>query len=113
MNSNSQRFLPYPLRHLAYPSLGTTAEAEHGAYQWPESVTAACPQCSLWTTCDEQTNTCRCKTLDECTSSSLWINICVRLTEDAEVSTVTECEVGVRRFRGETPRILTLQTCEV
>ncbi|XP_053535298.1 complement component C7 isoform X2 [Ictalurus punctatus] len=87
--------------------------AEHSACQWPESVTAVCPQCSLWTTCDEEMNTCRCKTLDECTSSSRWIDVCVRLTEDAEVSTVTECEVGVRRCRGETPRILTLQACEV
>ncbi|MCI4380451.1 hypothetical protein PGIGA_G00240070 [Pangasianodon gigas] len=86
--------------------------AEHSACQWPESVTAACPQCSLWTTCNEQTNTCGCKTLDECIPSSRWINICVRFTEDSEVSTVTECEVGVRRCRGETPQILKLQACE-
>ncbi|KAB5567035.1 hypothetical protein PHYPO_G00228220 [Pangasianodon hypophthalmus] len=86
--------------------------AEHSACQWPDSVTAACPQCSLWSTCDEQRNTCGCKTLDECIPSSRWINICVRFTEDSEVSTVTECEVGVRRCRGETPQILKLQACE-
>ncbi|KAI5086272.1 complement component C7 isoform X1, partial [Silurus meridionalis] len=86
--------------------------ADHSACQWPESVTAACPQCSLWTTCDDETKTCHCKSLDECIPSSRWINICVRLTKDSEISTVTECEVGVRRCRGETPQILKLQACE-
>ncbi|XP_053359879.1 complement component C7 isoform X1 [Clarias gariepinus] len=87
--------------------------AEHSACQWPGSDPAVCPQCSLWTTCDEQTNMCHCKTLDECVASSRWINICVRVTKDSEVSTVTECEVGVRRCKGETPQIIKLQACEV
>ncbi|XP_047678784.1 complement component C7 [Tachysurus fulvidraco] len=86
---------------------------EHSACQWPEPVTAVCPQCSLWTTCDEQTNTCVCKTLDDCISSSHWINICVHLTEASPVSTVTECEVGVRQCRGESPQVVKLQACEV
>ncbi|XP_062855534.1 complement component C7 [Trichomycterus rosablanca] len=86
--------------------------AEHSACQWTDGDTAVCPQCSLWSMCDEQTQTCVCGTPDECSPSPRWINVCARLSQDSAVTTVTECEVGVRRCRGENPQIVKLEPCE-
>ncbi|XP_049342055.1 complement component C7 isoform X2 [Astyanax mexicanus] len=86
--------------------------ADHSACQWPELSTAVCPGCSLWTVCDDQSQTCRCRTLQECVSPGRWIQVCVQLSGESTPSTVSECEVGVRKCRGETPIILSLQPCE-
>ncbi|XP_076859381.1 complement component C7 [Brachyhypopomus gauderio] len=86
--------------------------AEHSACQWPQPSTAVCPQCSLWTTCDEETQTCRCWSLNECSSPDRWILVCARLSTEDTPTTVSECEVAVRQCRGETPHVVSLQPCD-
>ncbi|XP_036434038.1 complement component C7 isoform X1 [Colossoma macropomum] len=86
--------------------------ADHSACQWPEPSTAVCPQCSLWTLCDDQSQVCRCRTLEECAPPTRWIQVCALLSGESTPSTVSECEVGVRQCGGETPDILSLQPCD-
>ncbi|XP_066514941.1 3-oxoacid CoA transferase 1a [Hoplias malabaricus] len=82
------------------------------ACQWPEEVSAVYPQCPLWTSHDDKSQSCRCMSLEECVLSSRWIRVCVLLSADSTPSTVSECEVGVRKCRGETPEILRVEPCD-
>lgn len=86
--------------------------AEDSACQWPKRSSTDCPHCTPWENCDVQTNTCRCKTVEECSSLDAWIHVCVQLEESSAPVTMTECEAGVRKCRGETIHIVSLQPCQ-
>lgn len=60
----------------------------------------------------EQTNTCRCKTKDECSTLGPWIHVCAQLEGASAPETMTECEAGVRKCRGETVRVVSVQPCQ-
>ncbi|TRY95807.1 hypothetical protein DNTS_035346 [Danionella cerebrum] len=85
--------------------------AEDSACQWPQRSSTACTQCTAWETCDEQTKSCRCKSIEECSSLGAWIKVCVQQDENSAPVTMTECEAAVRRCRGETVRILNILKC--
>lgn len=86
--------------------------AEDSACQWPHRSSTACPHCTLWETCDEQTNSCRCKTSEECSSLDTWINVCVQQEGASAPVTMTECEAAVKKCRGEAVRIVSIQPCQ-
>uniref|UniRef100_A0A671SYG5 Complement component C7 n=1 Tax=Sinocyclocheilus anshuiensis TaxID=1608454 RepID=A0A671SYG5_9TELE len=75
--------------------------AEDSACQWPHRSSTACPNCTLWEKCDAQTNSCRCKTSEECSSLDAWIHVCVQQEGESAPVTMTECEAAVRKCRGE------------
>ncbi|XP_056628579.1 complement component C7 [Triplophysa dalaica] len=86
--------------------------ANDSACQWPDRSSTDCPHCIPWENCDEQTNTCRCKTKDECSTLGPWIHVCVQLEGESAPETMTECEAGVRKCRGEMVRVVSVQPCQ-
>ncbi|KAA0713893.1 Complement component C7 [Triplophysa tibetana] len=86
--------------------------ANDSACQWPVRSSINCPHCIPWENCDDQTNTCRCKTKDECSTLGPWIHVCAQLEGASAPETMTECEAGVRKCRGETVRIVSVQPCQ-
>ncbi|KAG7481185.1 hypothetical protein MATL_G00064130 [Megalops atlanticus] len=85
--------------------------AEDSACKWPHRETAPCSSCQLWETCDgEQTSTCRCKVPEECTEPGTLV--CVRTEEGAAAVTMSECEAGIRRCRGETASVISVEPCK-
>uniref|UniRef100_A0A671SZN5 Complement component C7 n=1 Tax=Sinocyclocheilus anshuiensis TaxID=1608454 RepID=A0A671SZN5_9TELE len=86
--------------------------AEDSACQWPHRSSTACPNCTLWEKCDAQTNSCRCKTSEECSSLDAWIHVCVQQEGESAPVTMTECEAAVRKCRGEALHIVSFQPCQ-
>ncbi|KAK7135655.1 hypothetical protein R3I94_014346 [Phoxinus phoxinus] len=86
--------------------------AEDSACQWIQRSSTACPHCTIWESCDEQTNSCRCKTSEECSSLDAWIRVCVQQDGASAPVTMTECEAGVRKCRGEAVHIVNIQPCQ-
>ncbi|XP_009302346.1 complement component C7 isoform X2 [Danio rerio] len=86
--------------------------AEDSACQWTQPSTNNCTRCTLGETCDEQTNSCRCKTSEDCSSPDTWIHVCVKQDKASAPVTMTECEVAMRKCRGETVHIVSIQACQ-
>ncbi|XP_020502100.2 complement component C7 isoform X1 [Labrus bergylta] len=86
--------------------------AENSACKWPERNTTGCANCRMWETCDDQTNECRCKDSADCLSPGL--NVCVRVGEDeaAATQTMSECEAGLQRCKGETLSVVSTLPCD-
>ncbi|KAM3867454.1 complement component C7 [Diretmus argenteus] len=85
--------------------------AEDSACQWPARTPAACTNCPMWETCDDQTNQCRCKDPEECLVTGL--SVCVHAGEDATMGnqTMSECEAGLRRCKGEKVSVVSILPC--
>ncbi|KAJ8414024.1 hypothetical protein AAFF_G00066220 [Aldrovandia affinis] len=83
--------------------------AEDSACQWPSHESAPCNSCQLWEMCDEQTGTCRCKEPAECSEPGALV--CVKLGDDAVAKTMSECEAGLRRCRGERVSVVSVEPC--
>ncbi|XP_044052033.1 complement component C7 isoform X2 [Siniperca chuatsi] len=85
--------------------------AEDSTCKWPERSTTGCTNCHMWETCDEQTNECRCKDSADCLTPGL--NVCVRVGEDATAATQTmsECEAGLQRCKGERVSVVSILPC--
>ncbi|KAK9522900.1 hypothetical protein VZT92_019337 [Zoarces viviparus] len=85
--------------------------AEDNACKWPEHNTTGCINCHMWETCDDQTNECRCKDSADCLTPG--INVCVKIGEDATSAsqTMSECETGLRRCKGETVSVVSILPC--
>ncbi|CDQ90252.1 unnamed protein product [Oncorhynchus mykiss] len=85
--------------------------AEDSACEWPTNTTSPCTDCQLWETCDGQTNQCRCKDWAECSDPGL--SVCVRMGDDANSATQTlsECEAGLRRCKGEKVSVVSILPC--
>nr|QGH45430.1 complement system-related protein C7a-1 [Cyprinus carpio] len=67
----------------------------------------ACLHYTLWETCDEPTNSCCCKTSEECSSLDAWIHVCMQQEGASAAVTMTEC----RKCR-EAVRIASIQPCQ-
>uniref|UniRef100_A0A669CNY5 Complement component C7 n=1 Tax=Oreochromis niloticus TaxID=8128 RepID=A0A669CNY5_ORENI len=85
--------------------------AEDSTCIWPERSTTGCTGCHMWENCDDQTNDCRCKDSADCANPGY--NVCVRVGEDETVATQTmsECEAGLRRCKGEKVFVVSIQPC--
>uniref|UniRef100_A0A673ZGR3 Complement component C7 n=1 Tax=Salmo trutta TaxID=8032 RepID=A0A673ZGR3_SALTR len=84
---------------------------EDSACEWPTNTTSPCTDCQFWETCDGQTNRCRCKDGAECSDPGL--SVCVRMGDDANSATQTlsECEAGLRRCKGEKVSVVSILPC--
>ncbi|KAM6964866.1 complement component C7 [Aplochiton taeniatus] len=91
---------------------GSREMAEHSACQWPERTPMPCGRCELWEICDDKTNKCRCKNSTECSNPG--VRVCVHVGDDLAVAnrTLSECEAGLRRCRGEQVSVVSLLPCE-
>ncbi|KAK7934269.1 hypothetical protein WMY93_005165 [Mugilogobius chulae] len=88
------------------------ALVEDSLCTWPvRSADSGCTKCHPWETCDAQTNTCQCKDSAECSSPGL--SVCVRVGSDstAAPATLTECEAGLSRCKGENVTVVDIQPC--
>lgn len=74
----------------------------------PASAEKACGLCPLWGKCDAQGSKCVCREATECEEEG--ISICVEV--NGEVQTMTECEAGTLRCRGQSVSITSLRPCE-
>ncbi|KAI1900079.1 hypothetical protein AGOR_G00046340 [Albula goreensis] len=84
--------------------------ADDSACQWPSQDPAPCPKCQLWETCDEQTGKCRCRETTECSEPGALL--CTQSgAEDTVSATMSECEAGLRRCRGEKVSVVSLKPC--
>lgn len=59
----------------------------------------------------DQTNKCRCKDSADCLNPGF--NVCVRVGEDttAENQTMSECEAGLQRCKGEKVSVVNILPC--
>ncbi|XP_069555659.1 complement component C7 isoform X1 [Brachyistius frenatus] len=87
------------------------AIAEDSACEWPERNTTGCTSCHMWESCDDETRYCSCKGMVNCFTPGL--NVCVRVGEDlsAATQTMSECQVGLRRCKGEKISVISLLPC--
>ncbi|XP_054467773.1 complement component C7 [Anoplopoma fimbria] len=85
--------------------------AEDSTCKWPEHNTTGCTNCQMWETCDDQTNECRCK--DSAVCLNLGLNVCVKVGEDetSVFQTMSECEAGVHRCKGEKVSVVSILPC--
>uniref|UniRef100_A0A3Q3VSR5 Complement component C7 n=1 Tax=Mola mola TaxID=94237 RepID=A0A3Q3VSR5_MOLML len=84
---------------------------EDSSCTWPERNTTGCTNCHMWEACDDEANECRCKDSADCSTPE--INVCVRVGDDAiaESQTMSECEAGLRRCKGETVSLVSILPC--
>ncbi|XP_020787998.2 LOW QUALITY PROTEIN: complement component C7 [Boleophthalmus pectinirostris] len=86
------------------------AVAENSLCTWPvRSADSGCSNCHPWETCDEQTSTCSCRASADCSSPGL--SVCVRVGSDSDPLTLSECEAGLRRCRGEMVTVVDIDPC--
>lgn len=114
--------------------------AEDSTCKWPRRNTTGCTSCHMWETCEgrdirgyalsilmyttvvihflychtiltDQTNECSCKDSADCLAPGL--NVCVRVGEDetAANQTMSECEAGLRRCKGEKVSVVSILPC--
>lgn len=86
--------------------------AEDGICIWTQrDANAGCTKCHMWETCDEQSNECRCKEEADCSTPG--INVCVRVGENATAvpQTMSECEAGLKRCKGEKVSVVNILPC--
>ncbi|XP_056134374.1 complement component C7 [Lampris incognitus] len=98
---------------LAMQCLGRRVTlTEDSRCQWPKRTSTSCTNCPMWETCDAQTNMCRCKEPTECLVQGM--SVCVRVGEDltAANQTMSECEAGLRKCKGDTVTVISPVPCE-
>uniref|UniRef100_H3C1J3 Complement component C7 n=1 Tax=Tetraodon nigroviridis TaxID=99883 RepID=H3C1J3_TETNG len=83
--------------------------AEDGVCEWPQRNTTGCTNCHLWELCDDQTNECRCKDSADCSDPG--VNVCVRVGADGQNQTMSECEAGLKRCKGEQVSVVSILPC--
>ncbi|KAF3695670.1 Complement component C7 Precursor [Channa argus] len=85
--------------------------AEDNSCKWPQRNTTGCTNCHMWETCDDQTQRCRCKDSADCLTPGL--NVCVRIGDEATAitQTMSECEAGLQRCKGETVSVVSIMPC--
>lgn len=75
----------------------------------PASVEKACGVCPLWRKCDAQSSKCVCREVSECEEEGF--SVCVDV--NGQEQTMSECEVGVLRCRGQSVSITSIRPCAV
>ncbi|KAM5264400.1 complement component C7 [Ctenodactylus gundi] len=73
----------------------------------PVLAQKACGACPLWGRCDAQSNKCVCREVRECQEEGY--SVCVEV--DGQQQTMTECEAGALRCRGQTLWITSIKPC--
>lgn len=73
----------------------------------PASTEKACGACPLWSKCDAQSSKCVCRETSECEEEGL--SICVQV--GGQEQTMTECEAGALRCRGQSISITSIRPC--
>ncbi|XP_053277557.1 complement component C7 [Pleuronectes platessa] len=78
---------------------------------WPQRNTTGCTNCHMWETCGDQTNECVCRDSADCPTPGS--DVCVRVGDDAAAApqTMSECEAGLRRCKGEKVSVLSILPC--
>nr|XP_006013112.2 PREDICTED: complement component C7-like [Latimeria chalumnae] len=71
----------------------------------------SCSACHLWEKCDDQQMACVCRVAEECQDTG--ISICVQINGNTSRQTMSECEAGVLRCRGENVSVVNLRPCDV
>ncbi|XP_053145733.1 complement component C7 [Hemicordylus capensis] len=74
------------------------------------AVERACGSCHLWETCDEPNNRCTCREAGQCSSPGT--SICVEAEGSVAQQTMTECEAGILKCRGENITIVGIRPCD-
>ncbi|XP_043966546.1 complement component C7 [Gambusia affinis] len=109
---NGQFVLLTVCKIQAMKCLGKNLEiADDSNCKWPQRSTTDCTRCHMWENCDAQTNQCRCKDSADCLNPGE--SVCIRVGEDATVApqTMSECEAGLRRCKGEKVTVVSIQPC--
>ncbi|PWA15799.1 hypothetical protein CCH79_00008913 [Gambusia affinis] len=104
---NGQFVLLTVCKIQAMKCLGKNLEiADDSNCKWPQRSTTDCTRCHMWENCDAQTNQCRCKDSADCLNPGE--SVCIRVGEDATVApqTMSECEAGLRRCKGEKTEVV-------
>lgn len=57
----------------------------------------------------DQTNECRCRDSADCSSPG--VNVCVRVGADGQPQTMSECEAGLKRCKGEQVSVVSILPC--
>ncbi|EQB79060.1 complement component C7 [Camelus ferus] len=73
----------------------------------PASVEKACGVCPLWGKCDAQSSKCVCRAASECEEEGF--SVCVDV--NGKERTMTECEAGVLRCRGQSISVTSIRPC--
>ncbi|XP_061623784.1 complement component C7 isoform X1 [Phyllopteryx taeniolatus] len=86
--------------------------APESVCKWPQrNTTSGCNDCQMWETCDEHSGECRCKDHAECLTPGF--EVCVRTGEDALTrGSMSECEAGLRRCKGEKVSVVDILPCD-
>ncbi|XP_019958304.2 complement component C7 [Paralichthys olivaceus] len=85
--------------------------AEDSTCMLPQRNTTGCTNCHMWETCGDQTNECVCRDSADCSTPGA--DVCVRVGEDAAAAaqTMSECEAGLRRCKGEKVSVVSIVPC--
>ncbi|XP_049718882.1 complement component C7 [Elephas maximus indicus] len=73
----------------------------------PAATEKACGACSLWESCDAQLSKCVCREASECEAEGF--SVCVDV--NGQEQTMTECEAGALRCRGQSVSITSIMPC--
>ncbi|XP_077418473.1 complement component C7 [Vanacampus margaritifer] len=86
--------------------------AADSACKWPQrNTTSGCRDCQMWEMCDENIGECRCKDHAECVTPGF--EVCVRTGEDVPArGSMSECEAGLRRCKGEKVSVVDIMPCD-
>nr|XP_015828348.2 complement component C7 [Nothobranchius furzeri] len=86
--------------------------SEYNNCMWPQRNTTGCHNCLMWEDCDVERNQCSCK--DSANCSTPGSNVCVRVGEDVTAlpQSMSECEAGLRRCKGEKVSVINILPCD-
>uniref|UniRef100_A0A1A8PNT9 Complement component C7 n=1 Tax=Nothobranchius rachovii TaxID=451742 RepID=A0A1A8PNT9_9TELE len=86
--------------------------SEYNNCMWPQRNTTGCHNCLMWEDCDAERNQCGCK--DSANCSTPGSNVCVRVGEDVTAlpQSMSECEAGLRRCKGEKVSVINVLPCD-
>lgn len=75
----------------------------------PVATERSCDSCHMWEMCHDPTNTCVCKEAGHCSGTG--ISICVQVEGSVARQTMTECEAGILKCRGENITVVGIRPC--
>ncbi|XP_063151784.1 complement component C7 [Candoia aspera] len=68
-----------------------------------------CGSCQLWENCNASTNKCTCREAGQCREAGT--SICVSVNRSPDQQTMTECEAGILRCKGENVSVISIRPC--
>ncbi|KAM8793603.1 complement component C7-like [Eudromia elegans] len=76
----------------------------------PQADEKPCGACPPWEKCDAESKSCVCREDGQCAEGGA--RLCAEVSGSAAPQTVTECEAGLRKCRGETVTLVSLRPCD-